>query len=216
MSLLTKLLHFVLIISKKCNIDESHGLSHSMNVLHFTHNILENEKKNYPYLENQEKIIYVSAALHDMCDKKYVNEKEGICKINEFLEDKLDKKEIDIVTKIITTMSYSTVKKKGFPELDEYQMAYHIVREADLLAAYDFDRCMLYNIHKQTESNKDQDIKLLDAFNDAHELFQKRVLRHHIDRLFVTDYSKQNYLPLQIDAIKRIQTWKRLMKKPLI
>jgi HD superfamily phosphodiesterase len=90
MSLLTKLLHFVLLVSKKCNIDESHGLSHSMNVLHFAHNILENEKKNYPYLENQSKIIYVSAAIHDMCDKKYVNEKEGIGKINKFLEDKLD------------------------------------------------------------------------------------------------------------------------------
>ena len=215
MSLLNKLLHFVLLVSKKSNIDESHGLSHSMNVLHFTHNILENEKKNYPHLKNQEKIIYVSAAIHDMCDKKYVNENEGISKINEFLEDKLDKKEIDIVTQIISTMSYSTVKKKGFPELYEYQMAYHIVREADLLAAYDFDRCMLYNIHKQTES-KDQELKILDAFNDANELFQKRVLRHHIDRLFVTEYSKQNYLPLQIDAIKRIQTWKSLMKKPLI
>jgi HD superfamily phosphodiesterase len=216
MSLLNKLLHFVLLVSKKSKIDESHGLSHSMNVLHFTHNILENEKKNYPYLENQEKIIYVSAAIHDMCDKKYVNEKEGISKINEFLEDKMDKQEIDTVTKIISTMSYSTVKKKGFPELYEYQMAYHIVREADLLAAYDFDRCMLYNIHKQTESNKEQDIKLLDAFNDANELFQKRVLRHHIDGLFITNYSKQNYLPLQIDAIKRIQTWKKIIKKPLI
>ena len=215
MCLLNKLLHFVLLVSKNCNIDESHGLSHSMNVLHFTHNILENEKKNYPYLENQAKIIYVSAAIHDMCDKKYVNEKEGISKINEFLEDKLDKKEIDIVTQIISTMSYSTVKKKGFPELYEYQMAYHIVREADLLAAYDFDRCMLYNIHKQTEF-KNHDLKLLDAFNDANELFQKRVLRHYIDRLFVTEYSKQNYLPLQIDAIKRIQTWKSLIKKPLI
>jgi HD superfamily phosphodiesterase len=216
MSLLNKLLHFVLLVSKKSKIDESHGLSHSMNVLHFTHNILENEKKNYPNLENQEKIIYVSAAIHDMCDKKYVNEKEGISKINEFLEDKMDKQEIDTVTKIISTMSYSTVKKKGFPELYEYQMAYHIVREADLLAAYDFDRCMLYNIHKQTESNKEQDLKLLDAFNDANELFQKRVLRHHIDGLFITNYSKQNYLPLQIDAIKRIQTWKKIMKKPLI
>lgn len=216
MSLLNKLLHFVLLVSKKSNIDESHGLYHSMNVLHFAHNILESEKINYPYIENQAKIIYVSSAIHDMCDKKYVNEQEGIIKINEFLEDKLDKAEIDIVKQIISTMSYSTVKKKGFPELYEYQMAYHIVREADLLAAYDFDRCMLYNIHKQTESNKDQDLKLLDAFNDANELFQKRVLKHYSDGLFITKYSQQNYLPLQINAIKRIQTWKNIIKKPLI
>ena len=46
---------------------------------------------------------------------------------------------LDIIFQIITTMSYSTVKKNGFPSLNEYQLAYHIVREADLLAAYDID-----------------------------------------------------------------------------
>jgi GTP-binding protein HflX len=30
-------------------------------------------------------------------------------------------------------MSYSTVQKRGFPKLGEYQRAYHVVREADLL-----------------------------------------------------------------------------------
>ena len=222
MSLLTKLFQFVLLTSKEYNIDESHGLSHSMNVLHFAHNIYEAEKINYPILESQSKIIYVSSIIHDMCDKKYLDENTGLKEINNFLEDKLTPTEIDITKRIINTMSYSKVKKQGFPELHEYQMAYHVVREADLLAAYDFDRCMLYNIHMQTKSTINNptpinnDIKILDAFNNASELFQNRVLKHNHDNLFVTNYSKHNYLPLHIDAIKRINTWKNILKKPII
>jgi len=221
MSLLTKLFQFVLLTSKKYNIDESHGLSHSMNVLHFAHNIYEAEKINYPILESQSKIIYVSSIIHDMCDKKYLDECEGLKEINDFLEDKLTKEELDITKQIINTMSYSKVKKQGFPELREYQMAYHVVREADLLAAYDFDRCMLYNIHMQTKPTINNptpinsDIKILEAFNNASELFQNRVLKHNHDNLFVTSYSKNNYLPLHIDTIKRINTWKNILKTPI-
>ena len=222
MSLLTKLFNFVLLTSKKYNIDESHGLSHSMNVLHFAHNIYEAEKINYPLLESQSKIIYVSSVIHDMCDKKYLDENTGLKEINHFLEDKLTPSEIDITKRIINTMSYSKVKKQGFPQLHEYQMAYHVVREADLLAAYDFDRCMLYNIHDQTKPTinnptpTNDDIKILEAFNNANELFQKRVLKHDHDNLFITNYSKHNYLPLHIGAIKRINTWKNILKKPII
>jgi HD superfamily phosphodiesterase len=221
MSLITKLFQFVLLTSKKYNIDESHGLSHSMNVLHFAHNIYEAEKINYPILESQSKIIYVSSIIHDMCDKKYLDENIGLKEINHFLEEKLTPAEIDITKRIINTMSYSKVKKQGFPELHEYQMAYHVVREADLLAAYDFDRCMLYNIHMQTKPTINNptpinnDIKILDAFNNASELFQNRVLKHNHDNLFVTNYSKHNYLPLHIDAIKRINTWKNILKTPI-
>lgn len=219
MSLITKLFHFVALTSKKYNIDESHGLSHSMNVLHFAHDIYESEKIHYPILEHHEKIIYVSAIIHDMCDKKYMDEDEGIYNINHFLQDKMSPQELDITKRIIRTMSYSKVKKSGFPELYEYQHAYNIVREADLLSAYDFDRCMLYNIHLQetdpVHKDKDHEIKIMDAFNDAHELFYRRVLQHKQDGLFITEYSKQHYLPLHINAIKRINAWKQIMRKTI-
>ena len=112
-------------------------------------------------------------------------------------------------------MSYSKVKKYGFPDLQEYQMAYNIVREADLLSAYDFDRCMLYNIRCQTKNNGGvlDNVTMLEAFNDANELFYNRVLNHEKDKLFVTDYSKHNYLELHIQAIKRINAWKRMLTK---
>jgi len=68
-------------------------------------------------------------------------------------------------------MSYSKVKKQGFPSLGKYQLAYHIVREADLLTAYDFDRCMIYHMSKNNSNVR-------EAYYNAEELFHNRVLRH--------------------------------------
>ena len=57
MSLLSKLLHVVLIASKQHGIDESHGLSHSMNVLVYANKIYENAVVNHQILKKDEKLI---------------------------------------------------------------------------------------------------------------------------------------------------------------
>ena len=205
--LLSTLFYFVTFICSKYKIDESHGLSHSMDVLHFANNIFEEEVKINPELQNQERIIYVSSILHDMCDKKYMCEDEGIANIEEFLQDKLEPYEIDITKKIVKTMSYSKVKKNGFPELGKYSHAYHIVREADLLAAYDFDRCMVYNMLKF-------DGNVFDSFDIANKLFEVRIFQHNNDGLFVTDYSKKLSNELHNSALQRISVWKKIVNKP--
>jgi HD superfamily phosphodiesterase len=207
MLLLSKLLQFVLFTSQKFNIDESHGVGHSINVLHFAHNIYESEIKINPFLKNHENIIYVSAIVHDMCDKKYMNQEQGIFEIEKFLQQKLPTNDIDAVKQIISTMSYSHVKKYGFPILGEFQQAYHIVREADLLTAYDFDRCMIYKMNLNG-GNVD------DAFEDALNLFNNRVLQHNKDNLFLTDYSLLKSRELHIQSLQRIQSWKQILKKP--
>ena len=207
MLLLSKLLQFVLFTSHKYNIDESHGIGHSMDVLHFAHNIYENEVCTNPFLKKHENIIYVSAIIHDMCDKKYMNQDDGIFEIENFLQKKLPVNDIDVVKQIISTMSYSYVKKNGFPILGEYQHAYHIVREADLLSAYDFDRCMTYKLHL---NGGDID----DAFEDSLDLFNHRVLQHNKDNLFLTDYSLLKSRELHLQSLQRIQSWKQILKKP--
>jgi len=209
MSLITKLFQYVLLTSYKNKIDESHGLGHSMNVLNFAHSMYENEVKKNQLLENQEKIVYVSAILHDMCDNKYLEEEKGMKDIESFLGNKMTDSEIGAVKKIISTMSYSKVKKNGFPDLGIYQNAYHIVREADLLTAYDFDRCMIYNMHKK-------DGNVYDAFCDAHALFEKRVLKHNEDKLFLTDYGKVKSIELHSQSLIRIENWKTIMKRPIV
>ena len=205
-----KLFQIVHILSAKYHIDESHGLQHSMQIVHYANDIYQHEKYNYPILqsEQQQKIIYVAAILHDMCDKKYVNETEGIIEIqqkyNELFVTEGDNEIMEIATKIINTMSYSKVKVSGFPELGDYQMAYHIVREADLLCAYDFDRSMLYHMNKYN-------CNIVEAYQNARSIFNERILQHNIDNLFVTEYSKRLSITLHIQSIKRLLVWNKLL-----
>lgn len=208
MSLLSKLFHYVLLTKNKYKIDESHGLSHSMNVLNFANAIYEHELPKYPILEKYEKTIYVSAILHDMCDKKYMNQTHGLLEINNFLDDKMTNEEIGFTTNIINTMSYSTVKKYGFPELGDYQYAYHIVREADLLTAYDFDRCMIYNMYRMGGN-------FHDSYDNALNLFENRVWKHNDDGLFLTNYAKEHYMDLHKNSINRCNFWKKMLKKTM-
>lgn len=205
-SLLVKMFHYVNLVSFKYGIDESHSIGHSMNILHFANKIFESEQLKYPKLREQEKTIYVSAILHDMCDKKYMNEQEGINELERFLIPKITPVELRATKQIVSTMSYSKVKKNGFPDLGNYMHAYHIVREADLLCAYDFDRSMIYHM-------KQNGCSLSVAFSNAYELFQTRMFQHNADRLFVTEYSKQKSLELELEARIRIQTWKELLDK---
>lgn len=204
MSLFNKLLQFVILTSSKYSIDESHGLSHSMEVLNFAHSIYQEEVQIKPYIAHHESIIYTSAIIHDMCDKKYMDEHDGIVQIDKLLDNELAPNDISIVKLIISTMSYSKVKVNGFPCMGAFQTAYNIVREADLLAAYDFDRCMIYNM-------KNIDPDLVRSFHSADELFNKRVFRHNDDNLFTTDYGKRTSLILHSQALQRIQSWKNIL-----
>jgi hypothetical protein len=156
-----------------------------------------------PSLKEHQNIIYLAATLHDMCDKKYMNEHEGLTEINTFLNSKITDAENAAVSSIITTMSYSKVKKDGFPNLGIYQHAYHIVREADLLTAYDFDRCMIYHIKVNKGNFK-------ESFCKAEELFEKRVFRHADDKLFTTEYALTHYQLLHNQAMERIKIWKSI------
>ena len=194
---------YVIETSKRCNIDESHALKHSMEVYGFANRIYESEIKKNSELENQREIICMAAIGHDMCDKKYMDEKEGIENYKKYLSEFITPDKLEIIGKIIGTMSYSKVKANGYPDLGEYQLAYHIVREADLLAAYDIDRCVMYSMYcYNIEYNK--------ALQLAIELFDNRVFRMRQDKLFKTTYSKKESIKLHkkatidVDSLKFI------------
>jgi len=201
-----ELCKFILFTSKKYNIDSSHDITHSMDVLHYAHNIYKKEVYLNPGIKSHENIIYLASTLHDMCDKKYMKEEEGLHSMELFLKDKIkiSDEERNVVSSIINTMSYSKVKVNGFPNLGIYQSAYHIVREADLLSAYDFDRCLIYGLNVRGENFE-------NTFTRAEELFKNRVLRHAEDNLFTTEYAKTCYPALHLQAINRISSWKRIL-----
>jgi len=189
---------YVVETSKLYNIDESHALKHSMEVYGLAKKIYESELLKNSNLEQQQAIIFMAAIGHDMCDKKYMDENEGIKKYQEYLSEFMNPSDLEIMGKIIGTMSYSKVKVNGFPELGDYQTAYHIVREADLLAAYDIDRCIIYTIYRDNCS-------YTDALKIALELFDNRVFRMRQDRLFKTSYSKKESLKMHKKAKKDVE-----------
>jgi HD superfamily phosphodiesterase len=205
MKILPALIRFIQTTTFKYNIDESHGISHSMNVLYYTNQIYQSLLPLHSKLHDQEIVIFTSALIHDMCDKKYIKENEGLQQIQSFLTYKISKPEISAIEKIITTMSYSKVKKEGYPILDDYQIAYHIVREADLLSAYDIDRSIIYHLHKSPGN-------FIDSYKNARDLFDNRVLQHHNDDLFITDYSKKKGNELHHQALEKIKSWDQIIK----
>ena len=195
---------YVIDTSNDYKIDESHSLKHSMEVYGFAKRIYENEIKNNLQLEKQREIIYMAAIGHDMCDKKYMDEKEGILRYKNYLTSYMSSDDLEIMGKIIETMSYSKVKANGYPNLGEYQLAYHIVREADLLAAYDIDRCVMYSIHKEK-------LEYSEGLNRAIELFDNRVFRMRQDRLFITKHSRNESLKLHKKAKRDVESLKNIL-----
>jgi len=201
-----ELFAFILTTSRIYGIDESHDISHSMKVLHFAHDIYTSQLLITPEIKPHKNIIYISAVLHDMCDKKYMNEAEGIIVIRNHIQLITTPRESDIIIQIIQTMSYSTVKKNGFPDLGVYQNAYHIVREADLLSAYDFDRAIIYDMKVNRKTFE-------EAYKHALHIFDTRVFTHAEDNLFTTEYAKTHYPSLHSQAIQQIANWKHILDR---
>ena len=183
-------------------IDESHALKHSMEVYDFAKKIYESELVKNSYLEEQKEIIYMTAIGHDMCDKKYMNETEGILKYQKYISEYIKPTDIEIIGKIIGTMSYSKVKINGYPDMKEYQLAYHIVREADLLSAYDIDRCVIYGMYVEK-------LEYDAALKRAIELFESRVLKYRSDNLIITKYSKKQSLKMHNNAKRNLDFLKK-------
>lgn len=206
MKLISSLFNFVRLTNNMYNIDESHGLIHSMDVFLKADQIFQKEVIIYPYLINQQRIIYTSAILHDTCDKKYMGSIEGLQRIKYFLNDKLPYDDIDIVSEIISKMSYSYVKVNGFPDLGMYQKAYHIVREADLLAAYDIKRSIIYDM----EINKHE---FITSYENSVVLFERRMGKYIDDGLFITETSKKLAKTYEKYCIDELSHWKNIVKK---
>ena len=171
MSQLEKIISFINDTCLKYNIDDSHDLRHSLEVLGWS----ERLTKGHTLTPNSLQIIHLSCLLHDMCDKKYMDEVMGLHRIRVFLKDVLEVEEdiLEAIVFIISTMSYSKVIKYGYPQFidkdKELEYCYHVVRNSDLLCSYDPERCINYQL-RCGGSRKDGIKKML-------ELFDNRVLK---------------------------------------
>ena len=203
---INELFKFVIRTSAFYKIDESHALKHSMEVYYYGNKIFNKEMKHNSILKNNKIIIDTCCILHDMCDKKYMNENDGLKNINNFLVDKIEEPKIKIINDIISKMSYSKVKKEGYPDLKEYNEIYHIVREADILAAYDIDRAIMYSMMVDNQPyNK--------ALDDSILLFNNRVLKHIYDDTFYHKSALQIGKKLHKEAFLKLKLLKNNKKE---
>ena len=150
----------------KHNIDDSHGLEHSLQTLEWSVKLT----KDIKHSPKESTIIQLACLLHDMCDKKYMDEYEGIKNIIIFLnyELKIPDDVLEAVVFIINTMSYSKVIKYGYPDFKmdtRLEFCYHIVRNSDLLGSYDPERCIGYQI-RCGGSRRDGIMKMLELFDN--------------------------------------------------
>jgi len=163
-------------ISKMCleySIDESHGLKHAQDCVLWVCTIQDN-------LSADELIIAIySAALHDMCDKKYLDVSIGLTAIEQWLmTQNLEPTHIQVILNIISTMSYTKLKsqmidgKIVFPDHGIYSNVYHIVRHADLLDAYKVNRCMLYQKRLQPTISHEKCIECV------RKIFDERIFNY--------------------------------------
>jgi HD superfamily phosphodiesterase len=206
---LNKIFKFITATCNLYKIDESHGVRHSMDILRISKNIVDEEMNKCPYLLNKEHIIYTSALLHDMCDDKYFKNNDGKDNVFNFLkENNYAENDIDDIMRIINTMSYSKVKKYGYQfkenESKEFIKMYHIVRESDLLCAYEVERCLLYDLYMRNNP-------FTASFKRADELFQVRMFKHFDDNLFTTKYALREGRKMHKDAQERLDEIKKMI-----
>jgi hypothetical protein len=167
------LLNFVQGQCIKYGIDESHGLKHAKGTWLRAAKIM----KTLPDVkEDEERVALCAAALHDMCDSKYCPLEEASKDIRDFLLDiKMEPEEIQAVLDIVSTMSYSKLKRAivdgviQYPDHGKWQRAYHVARNADLLEGYVVARCVLYNRHIYPSKTEDE------HWERAKQLFKERV-----------------------------------------
>lgn len=173
-------------VDKQCekyNIDKSHGLIHSKRCVEWVDKMIENDES---LLEDEKTVAIYSAALHDLCDKKYVTIFDAIYDLREWLKNEmiLTPDMIESILYIIQNMSYSFLIQKQndhgerwypFKEIDKWYKSYHLARNADLLEGYHVGRCYLYTMHAHPDLKED------DAWETVEKLFKKRMYNYLSD-----------------------------------
>lgn len=204
MSQLEQIIRFINQTCITYNIDDSHDLRHSLEVLGWS----EQLTKGHILSNKSLQIIHLSCLLHDMCDKKYMDEKMGLERIKNFLMGELEVEDdiLEAVVFIISTMSYSKVIKIGYPDFkDKYdnidlEYCYHVVRNSDLLCSYDPERCINYQI-RCGGSRKEGIKKML-------ELFDNRILMLIENNYINLEEAKPYAIELHNKALTEVEKYK--------
>lgn len=170
---------FANLIILKYHIDDSHGIDHARSVASLAADIVNditqsqiNKKSLITGLDEAEAvwIIANAAFVHDLIDQKYVDNVGAACEelAAHFNSIGCPPLYANYIIQIITHISFSkrlARKHQGLPLIDmaevgypELQLATEIVCDADMLDAYDPNRCITYKCHQMKRSTADADI----------------------------------------------------------
>lgn len=202
LSLRTSLFNFVQRQCDRHHIDESHGIIHAKRCVMWVDRMLDDTLS-----DDQKTVAVYSAALHDLCDKKYVSAFTSINELHAWLNEHAQENRslrgemIEAILAIIQTMSYSflmqrryTDGKPWFPDHGEWTCSYHIARQADVLEGYHVGRCYLYTKHAYQELEEDE------VWRRVEELFQKRMYKYVSDGWITHPIALVNAILLEEEA----------------
>lgn len=193
---------FVRATCEKFNIDESHGQKHSARVMRIAEDLMDSIPE---ITEEQRHMAIMASALHDLCDHKYVDEDRGASLIKDWLVNDMRWRNdvADSLISIITTMSYSKLKKQVdssgrpvFPDHGKWQISYEVARNADLLESYVVARCVIYNKHIHPDWEEDA------HWQRARELFEERVFSYVKDGWITLPGALAQVHSLELKAMK--------------
>lgn len=209
---------FALETISKFNMDRSHGIGHFVNTVLYLRMILEefSHTNIIPGMSKSDEVeLMIDAAFaHDLVDSKYMDEGDGIRRLEKvFIENGYTEEKFAIVVKIITTMSYSkriARKRAGIPmiPIGPYTLATEIVVDADQLDGYDPERCRIYQETKFWSSaydHLDESEKIRLSLGWRKTILVSRVLKYKSE-FMNTNTGRKLAEPLHnnvIDHVKR-------------
>lgn len=197
---------FCAAICRAQGIDSSHDETHMIRVARMTEQL--NELCGNPVTLEEKDVMILAAFTHDLCDHKYTDVNAGLDVIDKWLERQpISEEQRRAVCRIISTMSYSKVKQYGYPtDLGKWELAYHHVRIADLLDAYDIDRCYTYQSHKHPDMSESE------KWRAVIDLFERRVLTQKDEYILpIAPYVKDVVEARHSVAAHGIQEFKKLV-----
>lgn len=181
--------------------DESHNHIHSQEVLYWSTRVIR--ALPAPISEREADIVFQTSLLHDFMDSKYPKHMTEIAQHWEELGYPIEIQEV--IFDIMNTMSYSKVfypdsGKVIFPqwlEQSPYARAFHITREADLLASYNIARMIIYGRVKNPSWSNEV------LCQSVHDLFEKRMRRLLENNLFY--FESTTALALTLSKVAEIK-----------
>lgn len=190
----------------------SHGFQHAMNVWEYAMNIVHRLPEETFYMCGKEtkdfkKLVELCALIHDVNDHKYKDHlKIGVISkmISTVYSKGFVKEHMDMIFKIIPSISYTTEKRglaKYLPYF--YQIVRDVVSDADKLTAVGTEgikRCALYTIEK---NEGEKEISKLCAL----------VMKHYNEKLSILCPHYIRTLPGRMMAIEKQKEMDKIIRE---